>query len=1127
MLPAIVLLLFLGNIFAQDLAPNWVDQAAYVSGSAETVRDTQSINVSTIDLLAQRVQQSLELSDDNKAELNKRLSAARDSLKNEAEAKNVRSRLLAEIREAPATIQGLKQTLAKSNPESDLQLATTSLPELERKIAELEQLLTVTQQGLDSVDQQASGRAARFGEINKELADIEKLLNAKDAIDLEAAPLRIEIQKAESTARRRALEARSLLLKAESQHLRSLKEQRLLEHDLALRNLNTTSEQLRQLRTVRKTWRRHEASRSATQAHEFVQQAHPAIQFLAVRNAEIADQRVEAAEVVEKASAELTTLRKTLEQLETRQESLQSKVQHAPNATSTGILLRQQRAELPKLSVCQQRAAWLADVTPKAHLLRMELKEERRRVADPNSFAERTIDTTPELQTFDRAQAVQAISTLANNRRLLLGKLIADQDTLLSDLSEVEVANQDLMSQILSLRTYLDEHVLWVRSNEMLSFSDFQSASSAAVSLLDLSLWQKATESVVGETYRRPMVLFSVVALTLLAFLYRQRLARRLDKLCRPTRPLQKMPFGMSLQGLGITAILSAGWPAILLALGYKLITSADSDEYSIGLGQGFFAVAVFIWGCHFIRELCAEERVGHRMFSWPPSVLVSIRKTLELTVMFGAPLVALLFVSEHAPVAGHQSLHRITLITILGFVSFQSYLLLRPSSALMQSSRRLRPDSLVTKMQKPIWLAAIVAPLALAIVSISGYHYSAMILAGRFAESLLGILGLVLVHALVLRWIRLKSYNRRIQSVTGSVSDEESDDDTEDVRWEESVNDDILELLRYATLMSLLLGGWFIWAQVLPALGVLDRIALWDHFVEKSEVVTDPNGNQVVQHYEVNQPTTLMDGICALLVFVTTLVVVRRLVNLLEFTVLTRLAIDRGGRHAIAIMVNYVATFAGLIISCMILQLSWGNVQWLAAAMTVGLGFGLQEIFANLVSGLIILFERPIRAGDVITVGDITGTVSRMKMRATTILDFDRRELIVPNRKFITDNVVNWTLSDPICRTIVQVGVAYGSDTELVRDTLLSVAKRCPLVLDSPISTVGFSSFGDSTLQFELRAFIAHRESKPEVDNQLNMMINKAFAKENIEIAFPQRDLRIRSIADMAAIGAAPRKAA
>ena len=193
--------------------------------------------------------------------------------------------------------------------------------------------------------------------------------------------------------------------------------------------------------------------------------------------------------------------------------------------------------------------------------------------------------------------------------------------------------------------------------------------------------------------------------------------------------------------------------------------------------------------------------------------------------------------------------------------------------------------------------------------------------------------------------------------------------------------------------------------------------------------------------------------------------------------------------------------------------QLSWARVQWLAAAMTVGLGFGLQEIFANLVSGLIILFERPVRVGDVVTVGEVTGTVSRMQMRATTITDFDRRELIVPNKRFITDNVINWTLTDPICRTIVPVGVAYGTETETVNRILLGVAHRSSMVLSAPEPVIVFSGFGESTLDFELRVFIPHREQMPAVISHLNTEINREFKRNEIEIAFPQQDLHIKSI--------------
>ena len=187
--------------------------------------------------------------------------------------------------------------------------------------------------------------------------------------------------------------------------------------------------------------------------------------------------------------------------------------------------------------------------------------------------------------------------------------------------------------------------------------------------------------------------------------------------------------------------------------------------------------------------------------------------------------------------------------------------------------------------------------------------------------------------------------------------------------------------------------------------------------------------------------------------------------------------------------------------------------MQWLVAAMTVGLGFGLQEIFANFVSGLIILMERPIRVGDFVTVGGVMGKVTRVQIRATTITDMDRRELVVPNRRFITEDVINWTLSDPITRWCCRFGIAYECDPQLARERLLEAAAEHPLVLSEPEPTAVFMGFGDSTLDLELRAFIMGRDQVFEVRDQLNLAINRSFKDAGLEIAFPQRDLHIRSV--------------
>jgi potassium efflux system protein len=180
---------------------------------------------------------------------------------------------------------------------------------------------------------------------------------------------------------------------------------------------------------------------------------------------------------------------------------------------------------------------------------------------------------------------------------------------------------------------------------------------------------------------------------------------------------------------------------------------------------------------------------------------------------------------------------------------------------------------------------------------------------------------------------------------------------------------------------------------------------------------------------------------------------------------------------------------------------------------MSLGLAFGLQEIFANFVSGLIILFERPVRVGDVVTIDAISGVVSRIRIRATTITDWDRKELIIPNKEFITGRVLNWTLTDPVNRVVVKVGVAYGADTAKVSEILLRLAQENPHVLKDPMPRVMLDSFGDSSLNFVLTCFLPNLENRGTVINDLHMAIDREFRQAGIDNAYPQREVHVRSI--------------
>jgi potassium efflux system protein len=246
----------------------------------------------------------------------------------------------------------------------------------------------------------------------------------------------------------------------------------------------------------------------------------------------------------------------------------------------------------------------------------------------------------------------------------------------------------------------------------------------------------------------------------------------------------------------------------------------------------------------------------------------------------------------------------------------------------------------------------------------------------------------------------------------------------------------------------------------------------------------------------------SLRDVLEALVAFVLTWAATRNLPGLLEVGVLRRFDIDAPTRYAVTSVTRYVIVFVGMMIGMSMLGLHWSNLQWLAAGFSVGLGFGLQEIFANFVSGLMVLFERPFRIGDIVSVGGVEGTVARIRTRATTIVDWDNREVIVPNKSFITERLVNWTLSDSITRVVIKLGIAYRADARVAQQLLLDLAAKHELVLADPPPTAWVTGFADAKQELELRVFVAEINQRNTVRTDLQVAIVAAFAARGIEMS-------------------------
>lgn len=254
---------------------------------------------------------------------------------------------------------------------------------------------------------------------------------------------------------------------------------------------------------------------------------------------------------------------------------------------------------------------------------------------------------------------------------------------------------------------------------------------------------------------------------------------------------------------------------------------------------------------------------------------------------------------------------------------------------------------------------------------------------------------------------------------------------------------------------------------------------------------------------------TSFVVGIIILLIFIFLSKGLRRIVKTRLFP---KYKLDEGIQLVILRVAHYLLVGLGIIVAVQSIGLNLTSLAVVFGLLSVGIGFGLQHVASNFISGLIILFERPIKIGDRITIGDVLGDIVNISLRATLIRTIDNISIIVPNSEFITSRVTNWSHRDPKVRVHIPVGTAYGSDVPLVISSLHEVAKSHPEVMKDPPPKVWFNEFADSSLNFELLVWTLDPKRRPDIISELNQAIDETFRKNKIQIPFPQRDLHVRS---------------
>jgi potassium-dependent mechanosensitive channel len=813
-------------------------------------------------------------------------------------------------------------------------------------------------------------------------------------------------------------------------------------------------------------------------------------------------------------AARLESQKRRLQELEEEFALTRKRVETSVLTQALSFTLREQRQALPSLSQYRRDSLKRHQELAEVGEGEMDAEKQSRALAHMDSETNRIFRYLGPLPPRDAASAKGKIETLLLDRRDLLEKLESSYRRYVKDLQTLEFTEQQLVLRAGEYAEFLDAHLLWIRSSRLIRGTDIANLPKAVLWAVNPFNWLRVLQELGEDLLLNPTSWVIGLLLAALLFAGRPRAKRELGKIALEAREVEKATAWLTLKALGMTVYLALALPFLMGFVGYQLSSAHEADDFSSAVGGGLLLAARTLAVTAFLYHFCRRDGLSEAHFAWPEEARRSLRHNVLWVTQL---LVPISFIVGMTAVEGnalyYNSLGRFaSMAGLLGVAVFFARVL-RPSGAIGSFLRKRHLKDWVFRLRHLWYLFLVGTPIMLTGLAAVGYYYTASVLQVRLNATILLILCLSLGHGLVTKWI--SSARRRLapSSDLGSAKQKEDQNDPQQAEINETnrkAESDPADENRFRELdqrsrtlvniVTLVLGFfflWAIWAPVLPALKLAGGSPLWTYMAE-------------VEGVKQSVPITLAHLVTALVTVGLTVAAARNLPGVLELLLLSRLPLDAGARYALHTLLRYAVTAIGILVTFGALGLRWSSIQWLVAALSVGLGFGLQEIVANFICGLIILFERPFRVGDVVTIGDQTGAVTRIQIRATTITDWDRRELIVPNKEFITGKLINWSLSDPITRVVVPVGVAYGSDTQATEKLLLKIARENLMVLSQPEPSALFIGFGDNSLNFELRVFVRGLENRLPVVHNLHLAIDREFRKAGINIAFPQRDIHL-----------------
>ncbi|WP_394427475.1 mechanosensitive channel MscK [Vreelandella stevensii] len=1049
--------------------------------------------------------------------LNERL-AALESQEGELTAAQQREQAALE-----AALQAYERLKALEERQRALEQRVSQAPEqllqLERELREAEEeslqlsVDSLSDTPLDALEAQQGSAVIELQQLQSQLAEVNSQLLAAQTLPERAqqaiseALQRAETLRREHDTREALLADRQLSAREDAQLIQWRLERALAEQEVSLnqRELSANSrlrelaqqrrellalqidhqeQRLNLLQGVIDRQRRlqsEQAIADAARDDPLIAEGHPVVLRAQQVNQNLSLELLRATDRANGIVRENIEAQRQLELVRQLQRSLGEQMEAIRGSQLLSRILREQRQSLPVIVPRRDLQDEIADL----RLKQFDLIRQRDQLRQGERLAtqrlqEAGVEVTPGL--------VDSLTRLYQSRRELVEQLEQSYGSLLSAAIELQLNQQQLLTTTHELRATIDEQLFWVANSRPLDLNWVRQLPNYLQQEWQQGEWRAVLpnrwqglgwDMLVGA----PLLLLSLALLGL-----RSRIKAALARLHSQIGRLKSDTQLHTPRAVLMNALLALPGPLALAGAGVALRTAEGA--LALGLAPALLQLSLS-WGVIALgRRLLVPDGVAERHFTWAPAYNARLRQLLGGLGVALVPVVGIAAMSGQVetPLAMRPVAMGLFMLGLLAMAWW-----------LMQLILAHVPVFGVRLFRLILGLAMASVPLVMLGLVAWGYEYTALRLVARFAMTLY-LLGLwVVVEATVVRSLavaaRRLAYRRALARRRAQVQ-EGAEGGLEVVEEPpldmEKINTQSLRLSKLILLIGFSLLLYLVWSDLLAVLGYLDQVALWD--ADEGDLV--------------DSALSLSDFFTALLVVAITFIMARNLPGLLEVMVLSRLALKQGSAYAISSLLSYTIVGTGVVMSLATLGVSWDKLQWLVAALSVGLGFGLQEIFANFISGLIILFERPIRIGDTITLGNLHGTVSRIRIRATTVTDFDRKEIIIPNKTFVTDQLINWSLSDNVTRVVLTYGVAHGSDLPLVHQLLRQAADENPRVLADPEPQVFYLNYGPHSLNFELRIFVNDLLDRLFAADEVNCRVDELFREAGVRVAFEQMDV-------------------